>query len=179
MGAVSADAQQVAYRSGADVVLAVYRIKSEEFRAHHERLFAQLRDWGLGDSKGFVSSGSIISRHDSITGVIPINDEDPPPGWRRDKDGAWVPRLTTKLGKQLKVELEAVQPPIHLLEVLPGMERFTMRGNKIFTPAMFVLDEVMYLYWAAAPDYVDFTIWEEIKISDWYLAKETNDERQR
>lgn len=157
--------------------MAFFHHKNDEFAEHRKRAFEQLAAWGLKESRGFTSSGSILSSRDDITGVIAIEGQEPPAGWRLDRrNGGWVPKLTTKIGKQLKTELEAIQPPKHMLEDLPGMAPFAMKGNRIVRPAMFTLDETMYLRWHFAPDTVDEQIWTQIKISEWYVAKERYEE---
>lgn len=181
MPIISAHAEEVAYRSGDDAVLATFRAKTDERAEHKARLSRQLVAWGFpSDHRILKRPGGVIASRDYILGVAPVEGQEPPAGWRIDREtGAWVPKLTTRAGKRIKVDLAGIQPPSSVRHALPGMAGMAMSGNRIYGAAMFVLDDVMYLYWPVSPDEVDPTIWEKVKISDYYLAKEAYDEHER
>lgn len=165
---------ETAYKSGEPGVLAVYRAYQDERREHLDRLRTQLVAWGFpADHPVMILRASTLASRDIITGCGPLEGEKPPPGWRVSREsGFWVPRMVTNAGKQIAKELEAVQPPLHLIERLPGMPRFSMWANRIYAPGLLMLDDVVYLHWQHRPDEVDDAIWTEVKISEWYLAKE-------
>lgn len=174
---------ETAYKSTSQAVIAYYNQKNDEFREHHERAFAQLEEWGLKEARGFASMGGVLASRDQIVGVFPIEGQDPPAGWRLSKDArgpVWVPKLNTKIGKKLDAELKEIQPPLKLMANLPGMPDVSWKGNHVYAPAMFVFEQAMYLKWTVPPEdeEVDDLIWQRIKLSEWYVAKEQHDEQK-
>lgn len=166
---------EIAYRSADPAVIAIYRAHNVERVDQIDALNKQLKAWGFPSPHPvMIRGGGAFGNADQITGVAAVEGSEPFPGWRVSREhGAWVPRMTTKAGKRIAEELEQVQPPKGLRERLPGMPLFQMFGNRIITYGLFVLGDTMYVHWDHQPrDEVDTSIWTEIKMSDYWVAKE-------
>jgi hypothetical protein len=182
VSAISAHAEgtEVAFRSARDEVVKAVLDYQADYEAHRQKLFAQMTAWGFADDHPVMVRPGTLGGASAVTGVKAL-DEDPPWGWRAPAahPEAWVPRMNTRLGKEIAQQLEAVQPPRKsLLERLPGMPSWSMNGNRYFSPSVFLHWDTVYVRWLRNPepeDKVDRDLWEQIRLSDWHLAKEAYD----
>lgn len=178
---------ELVYKSGHRTVLEAVGEWRKARQAFSDDLHAFVtRHIGEGRS-GLVVNGVKEIR---FVGVERLRGEKEPPSelWRADDRNGWVPRRTTKAGKQLAAEMAAITAP-DLFGTLPGMPREYWDvlqpdcSHKVFTPGFRVSDaEVVWVTWGTArmlddPKWnVDDQLWERAKLSEYYAAIEADDE---
>jgi hypothetical protein len=173
-------AVEVAYRSDAPAVLEAMESWQADMQARHERV-KEFDERHNPDGKLTLR----IWRWPSYR-IAYFEGDDAPEGWRRNKRGRIVPDKRTRAGKQIAAEIEAIHksPLGTLAGRLPGMPEHTISGDRWLSPGIFLHDGAVYVHWEARPvsnartsefDEVDTAIWSELKLSEFYAAKEAFD----
>lgn len=100
-----------------------------------------------------------------------------PQGWRRNGNGNIVPNKRLKAGKAAQAQLDELnrQAPRDLSARLKGMPDRAFAGNHLYEPGAFKHEGAIYVYWGGAPEDVDLEVWDELKLSELYAAKEAHD----
>lgn len=171
------------YRSNHPDVLAVWEESDRLYREAHERICTFAEKYG---GKALVYTG----RSYSLAGL----DSPEAPGgnntlWRLvRKTGAWVPRRTTKQGKELGKEFDACAA--RSLGEVPGLPRyvnvvdtmFHMKGALLFAHDGYVYagwmgidhEDVLKSSWGR----LDESAWAQIQRSEFYAAQEAEEEKR-
>lgn len=149
------DAAQAEWRASVDAL-------RDELNVEGEVLYSD--SWGTRSFRGFVSPPD-------VDGVQ----------WRRVQNGYW-PKQTTKAGKALHARLSGIK---YKLRNLPGMPESVMHGFTSYSHGMARWDGVVWVTWGCSHDIVegikeggrvDFTIWQQRRLSEFYAAREAHEE---
>ncbi|SEN88043.1 hypothetical protein [Nonomuraea pusilla] len=162
------------YRSTHPDVLSVWHASIEAREAWGELMETFLDEHGFGTRNVYVShSGRVL-------GVEHIEGEDVPDGWRIDsRTGYLMPRLASRKGKAIGASLaELTQPDPR--DAMPGMPKTMFVSLALLTCGLALIDGALYATWSRPipEERVDLTIWERVKLSEYYAAVEAAEAAQ-
>lgn len=174
--------------------LVVFKTCNEEVLASFHEAVVQHRAWADAiqtfakevhpDAKPMVRRENFGGgdRFDGVSVVDPA-----PEGWRvkNQRTGApiMVPRLSTKAGKAWNKRLAEVSRAPDVRASLPGMPDGALTGFSWIAPAIEESDGYLWVKWSHDPmdadlgwsskhKSVDFSIWERVKLSEFYAMTE-------
>lgn len=159
------------YRSGDDAVLDWWQdaegtmrefyAAAREFAARYDRNPHMLHGWGS-----------------SLVGLDPTDADydSPPDGWRlhrgTERQGDWLtPIRRSNAGKALYAEIEAIRTKGDPRHKLPGWKWEMFRAE----PGLFLHDGYVWMH-TGTTDGVDVDVWEPVRLSEFYAAREAKDE---
>jgi hypothetical protein len=139
------------------------------------------------DAKPMVSEAWGDRQLGGISMVEPIPD-----GWRIDNNKAGyprylVPRRSVKAGKEWAKRLDELRNAPSIRSALPGMPSNVVSGISLLNPGLEERNGVLYATWAEDPrrskadtgfsktDTVEESIWEQVKLSEYYAIKESEE----
>jgi hypothetical protein len=164
---------KVVYRSEHPDVLAHHDSHVKAFAAWKERVRAVLVELGFAPDRG------VWMRDTRVVGVVEINGEPLPDGWRHDRKnpGAIVPARTKQPGKGYGQKLDALKQPDPRNGIPGGMPgRAFQRGALAFMHCgLQEFGGAIYVTWPGEPDSsdrIDSEVWKPIKLSEYYAAVE-------
>jgi hypothetical protein len=126
-----------------------------------------------------------------FSGLAIPGGEKPPAGWRMNGRFA-VPDKRVKAGKQVAAALDAVKHPGDPLLKLTGMLPDAESGRGGFSsPGVRLMEDraAVYVTWSFNPEgrnsflgardaAIDFTLWERVKLSEYYAEAERTNEAE-
>lgn len=164
-------ATKTVYRTSNAEALAAWHAAVDAREAWGEQMKAFLAEHGFGDRSVYVShTGRVL-------GVQRLDDEDAPEGWRVDsRTGYLMPRLAKRTGKQIGARLDELKQP-DPRDAMPGMPRECFVSLALLTCGLALMGDALYATWSRAipEDQVDLTIWERVKLSEYYAAAEAHE----
>ncbi|MER7213548.1 hypothetical protein ABT340_41345 [Streptosporangium sp. NPDC000239] len=166
-------ADKTVYRSTHPDVLKIWDVADTATRDWHAQVEMFLAEHDLAGRKVYFSSAS-----STVLGVEHVDGEEVPCGWRVHRSqGYLVPRLTTKEGKLLNARLTELKRPDPRDQV-PGMPKNCLADASFLTCGMQFMGGALYVTWSKPiPEkQVDSTIWERVKLSEYYAAVEAAEE---
>ncbi|WP_188187987.1 hypothetical protein [Nonomuraea sp. SYSU D8015] len=129
------------------------------------------------DEHGFGKRTVYVGHSGRVLGIEHVDGEDAPDGWRVDqRTGYLMPRLKTRAGKQIDARLaELVQPDPR--NKMPGMPMQCFVSLALLTCGMRIIRDTLYAEWSRPipQDQVDSAIWQRIKLSEYYAAREADE----
>lgn len=178
----------VIYRSRTPEVLAAWKAACADLDAYIAATKAIIDEAGFAGWPVFRSNGSW--GYGRFAGVGLPEGERVPAGWRIAKH-CLVPDKRTRAGREMRERLDAVEHPGSLNGKLPGMPADALNGMSgyIVSPDVRVLGECVYAEWSTDPERaeasfssqstaVDHDLWERVRLSEYYAAREAEDERR-
>lgn len=165
-----------AYEAQTDERYAAYRVKTK----------ALMEEWGVEELCQRSSWDGTW-----ITGYTPASYKDEPkPGFRKDRDsGFMVPAKRTAEGKAIAERIKDVQ---YVPGRQPGLPKIIWGEGYMGPFSLARLDGTWFAYVTVPlrePDAkgsrgdgmneVDATIWEPVKLSEYFLAREAEDEKKK
>jgi hypothetical protein len=177
------------YRSRDPQVVGAWKDACAAIEAYVKATGAVLDGAGLGAYKVYRNTRGLRPGH--FAGLAIPQDEFPPEGWRMRAEYA-VPDKRTKAGKAVDAALDAVKHPGDPLYRLIGMPPDILTGAGNFsTPAVRLLEDgtTLYTAWRTDPAgcresfmagkfEIDRSLWEPVKLSEYYAAIEVADARK-
>lgn len=171
----------------------VYRSTHPDVLAYRDRHIAAYAVWkdrvhATLTELGFEPDRDIWMRDTCVVGVVEIDGEPIPEGWRRDRKdpGAIVPARTTKLGKAYGKKLDELTQPDPRKGLPGGMpgRAFAATGMAFMHCGLQEIGGAIYVTWSSElcgndKDRIDPAIWEQIKLSEYHAAKEAADEQAK
>lgn len=163
----------------ADRDLTVYRSFRPEVIQHCRGAQDAIATWGE-QMKAFLDESGMGKRTvwtDDLTGSIVGLDHDGesvPDGWRVDRRTGYLkPRLATKTGKAIAAKLVGLRKPDPSVG-LPGMPGECFVGLALATCGLRLMKGALYATWSTPipVDRVDLTIWQPVKLSEYYAVVE-------
>lgn len=98
-----------------------------------------------------------------------------PDGWRLDrKHWVLVPFKKTAQGKRIAVALATLKRRDQRADLV-GMPSFLMDGFAWHQPGIEIHDDAMFVIWSDGgppADEIDSTVWERVRLSEWYALIE-------
>lgn len=178
----------------------VFRSTDPDVRAAYEAACAEHSEWSrkihqlakelLGpDAYPIVQEGW---GRKSLSGFGPVPD-DVPAGLRiwkpRNSLSHLVPHKSTKIGQEIAERVKELERAPDVRAALPGMPSCALDGLTIMSPGVDVIDDAIYVYWSNDPDAadtgwsksakkVDPELWQRVKLSEYYAAKEAAEESE-
>lgn len=130
---------------------------------------------GPGKREGMMTNGGGTRR---FVGFSCGYREDPPAGWRVDKNGpALVPRMSNKEGKAAAKRITDLGPRPHPKDALAGMPSMHFSGMAFHHPGAERHGDALYVTWATdTPPKEIGAEWEPVKLSEWYSLVESKAE---
>lgn len=164
------DRDLTVYRTTAATAIIAWHAAASAREDWAKDMQAFLEEHDLGDRNVYISHGG------RPLGITHTDGDPVPNGWRIDaRTGHLMPRLKTRTGKQIDARLgELRQPdPRHNM---PGMPMECFVSLALLTCGMRLLGDVLYVTWSRPipEQQVDLTIWERIKLSEYYAAREAD-----
>ena len=173
----------VVYKSAIPIVLRAWEQATSDYTDWSTGIFTFAKDVHP-DAKPIVGSAWGDDRLMGLSVVDPLPD-----GWRvvksRRGHDFMIPKQNTKVGKTANVMFEAVRKAPQVLSMLPGMPSVVFAKGSSYTPGTLTMDGVLYVSWGCDPndsdlgfskvDKVDTDLWERVKLSEYYAAKEANE----
>lgn len=162
------DRDLTVYRSFRPEVIQHCRDAQDAVAAWGERLKAALTELGMGKRTVWTND---------LTGWIVGLDHDGdnvPDGWRVDRPTGYLkPRLATKTGKAIATKLDGLSKPDPGVG-LPGMPGECFVGLGLATCGLRLMKGALYATWSVPipVDRVDLTIWQPVKLSEYYAVLE-------
>ncbi|MEV0382322.1 hypothetical protein [Nonomuraea sp. NPDC050643] len=167
----------------------VYRTRDESVLSAWRDAERQVADWRTRFDAGCVSLGIDLTQviantwSGRIKGVRHTVGDPIPDGWRYDKrEGLLMPALRTPAGRRLAMVLDGLKRPMPADE-LPGMPYVHLtEGGLVRVTARLMGDGALYAEWPcriSESHGVDLTIWEPVKLSEYYAAREAADEAEQ
>ncbi|TMR11058.1 hypothetical protein ETD86_37070 [Nonomuraea turkmeniaca] len=167
-------ATKTAYRTTHPDALAAWRSAADAREEWGKQMDAFLAEHGLSGRTVWVShSGRVF-------GIEHVHDTDVPEGWRIDsRTGHLMPRLAKKAGKLIDARLDELKQP-DPRDAMPGMPKDCFVSLALLTCGLALLGEALYATWSRPipEEQVDLTIWERIKLSEYYAAWEAHEAEQ-
>lgn len=169
------------------VALLAYEEAITEYQLWTDRILAFAKEVHP-DAKPMTSTTWGEHRLGGVSKVDPIPD-----GWRVDKNKSGyeeylVPRRSVKEGKAWAKRLDELRQAPNVRSALPGMPTNVFSGLALLNPGIEERDGTLYVIWSEDPrrdkadtgfskvDAVDESIWEHMKLSEWYAMKEAEKE---
>lgn len=157
------------YRTVDPGILATWHATREAMTAWPPKVEALMEDLGVGGRKILF---------DSVSGRVWGVDDDGsaiPEHWRLDNRRACLmPRRSTRDGKKIAARIDAMRRPDP--RDLKGMPSTTFADDEptLCTCGVEEIDGTLYVTWSAAiPEReVDLTLWERLKLSEYYAIQE-------
>lgn len=89
------------------------------------------------------------------------------------RHGVVVP-TNSRTGKELQARMDALASPTLNVPGMPGEHLYSDRNGDfiISNPAMFYFDGALYAQWSTDSAPIDFDVWEQVKLSEFYAAQE-------
>ena len=171
----------IVYRSTHPDVLAHWEKTGsvEAQKAWRERVNEALAELGFPGRKFATTSGF---KDTEVTGVEHPEGEDAPVGWKRNKDlpSAIVPDKRRAAGKRAAARLAEVtmpNPRSRMPGEMPGA-CFAGTGMALMRPGIARHGDAVYVTWSReleepTADNIDTAVWERVKLSEYYAAKES------
>lgn len=181
---------ETVYRSSHPDVLAAPLAHSAAHDEWRKKTRALVDELGFPGHNPLIVGGFLQFR---VTGIEYKADTKAPDGWRVTESAGhqvFAPDKRTKAGKQAAAALKTIDPPEDPRLNLPGMPASCWVGNRILNPGMALKnnDTVVYITWrctvpelgtaperTAKGDQVDLTIWERVKLSEYYAVLEAEE----
>lgn len=131
---------------------------------------------------GYSLVSSNLCGVEMIEAISRTDTDAPPPGplWRKVK-WYWVPYCKTKAGKQLHDHLGTLRSE---RPEYPGMHGRALIGWQSISPGVFRVKDELVVNWPISEDEVrshswfDGKIWDSLKMSEFYVLKESVDESE-
>lgn len=169
------------YRSADPEVLAAWDQAAQTYRDYCDRRKEQLAAWGLPGHPVYVSR-SVFGN--VMRGIDKQGLSVAPPGWRTERNkGYLVPSRTTKAGKKIAVEFDAL---VRLPDVRAALEPFGMpahqwEGNRITAYAARRDQDEIWIRWEDVradelDEKVDHSRWMQVKLSEYYAMVEAGND---
>ncbi|MEW9530733.1 hypothetical protein [Microbispora sp. NPDC049125] len=158
----------------------VYRSARPQVVSAYQAAFAALEEWAKQTEEVLARrglSGRMVYYTNSdnrLVGVGHNDGDDIPDGWRFDhKRGCLVPRLTSAEGKRIAAELAELRKP-DPREAAPGMPKNILASGQFMTCGMDLMEGAVYAWWpdSIPVEQVDLTLWEPVKLSEYYALVE-------
>jgi hypothetical protein len=173
----------IVYRSEDARVLTAWKGACEAITEYVRQTQAVLDAAGLTGRPVYRSTGAWS--WGEVRG-IGLGDDGAPDGWRVSPGAAYaVPNLRTAAGRKVRDALKAIKHPGEPVQKLPGMPANVITGmsGMVRTPDVRVLGEAVWAEWDTDPEKcemsfsgrstaVDYQMWERVKLSEYYAARE-------
>jgi hypothetical protein len=170
---------KVVYRSTHPDVIAHWEstASAETRNAWRQKVEAAVADLGFPGRRFATQDGR------KVIGVEYPNDEDMPAGWRRNRNltSSITPDRRTANGRRIRERLDALTAPCPR-ENLPGKMPDTAfsRGFGLMKPGVARHGDAVYVTWSEEIDkgdaaHIDPTVWQRIKLSEYYAALEAEE----
>jgi hypothetical protein len=161
----------VAYRSASPAAVEAWKTWQADMKSQQERVaefIARHNPDGALDARVWHSPGYRFAYFEGDTA---------PEGWRKSPNGRILPDKRTKPGKAAAGELGALttEGPGALVSRLDGMPEHAVANGRMYSPGSFFHDGAVYVSWGARPEEEPSSEWEELKLSEFYAAKEAYD----
>jgi hypothetical protein len=173
---------EIAYRSTHPDVLAHWAKtgSAEAQKTWRDNIAAAIAELGFAGERRFVTvSGWNDTR---VIGVEHPKDEDIPVGWKPLKDfpGAVTPDKRRAAGKRAAARLDSLPCPNPRKRMPGGMPSMTFIGAKMAQPGVGRHGDAVYVTWSAELEEseasnLDPAVWERVKLSEYYAAKEQHE----
>lgn len=163
------------YRTTSPDVIKRWHDVNAAIQAWADTIKAALAEFGMDGRKIYYDQVS-----GRILGVAHNDDVETPAGWRADsKHYRLVPALSTKPGKAIGARLAELRRPDP--RDLPGMPKHAWPGMSFLTVGFHLTDGAIYARWdkQIPEDGVDLTVWQRLKLSEYYRTLEDLEERER
>jgi hypothetical protein len=143
-------------------------------RAFRDKVLGLLAELGLSDRQPYVRTWGAWGGDDQLIGIMARGDL-PSADWRRDGD-AFVPRRGSKAQKALSDRFNEIKRPDFRKDI-PGMPSNHFSGCGVVAPGAERHGDALYVLWSTdqVEPKVDTTIWERIKLSEFYAVRELED----
>lgn len=177
----------VIYRTSNPDVIADYKKVGEEYLEWCDRCVA-FAESIHPDANPMKSSDFGGERFGGLTVVKPI-----PEGWRVQKQTGWladimVPRRANskhgkKIAKDVEQQYDALREAPNVRKTLTGMPSYLFLGLSGQAPGVVLYDDTLYVDWnedalQMLEKEVDTSIWERVKLSDYYAIKEAHNREE-
>lgn len=168
------------YRSDHPDVIAAWADSQAAYEAQREARAEALVRWGFAANQSVYVVNTALSGH-RWAGIAWTSDEDPPAGWRRDKDDRefLVPHRRSALGKRVDAEFAALARTVEPRRALSplGMPAIAMGAGTVSTYAARLTDGVVWVGWASPPvEGPDPTWWDWAPLSEYYALVEAGND---
>lgn len=175
------ETDKVVYRSTHPDVLTHWQKtgSAEAQSAWREQVQDAMADLGFPRDRKFVTSSGFGDTE--VTGIEHPEGEDIPVGWKRHKDlpTAITPDKRRAAGKRAAARLAKVvmpNPRRGLPGEMPGA-CFAGTGMALMRPGIAQHGDAVYVTWSReleqpTADNLDPAVWERVKLSEYYAAKE-------
>jgi hypothetical protein len=161
-------ASKVVYRTSHPDALAAWHSAAAAREAWADQMKAFLDEHGFGNRSVYIGhSGRVL-------GINHEQGDDVPDGWRVDsRTGHLMPRLAKKAGKAIDARLAELHQP-DPRDAMPGMPKECFVSLALLTCGLALIEGALYATWSRPipEDQVDLTVWERIKLSEYYAAVE-------
>ncbi|GAA1614586.1 hypothetical protein GCM10009733_008500 [Nonomuraea maheshkhaliensis] len=168
------DIKLTVYRTTNPEVLQRWREVNNAVDTWRDRVHATLTEHGLSGREVYIDEP-----FGTFEGIAPAAGDDitqPPQGWRHNpKNGLFLPRRSTTKGKQIAAALAEPRPDPRRL---PGMPAIVWIGLRRLLSGLRFMDGALYAEWAnpLPDDQVDLSIWEPVRLSEYYRVVEAAEE---
>ena len=174
---------EIAYRSTHPEVLAHWEKtgSAEAQTAWRDKVKAAITEFGFPSDLRFVTTSGWADTR--VAGIEHPEGDEIPAGWKRLKDfpSAITPDKRRAAGKRAAERLDALPCPNPRKRLPGGMPAMSFIGHKIAQPGIARHGDAVYVTWSAEleeseANNLDSAVWERIKLSEYYAAKERQDE---
>jgi hypothetical protein len=173
---VSDGPDQTVYRTTDERNLSLWAKWQAENVADCAKRDAFLTEWAPEGCALMLSSGFGGKRPVGVS--VEGWAEKVPEGWRLDrKRWVLVPFMKTARGKKIRKALDALQRRDQRSDLI-GMPSSLFSGWAWCQPGIEVHDGAMFVEWpdeGPPVEKIDLTIWEPVKLSEWYAMKEAEE----
>ncbi|MFD9950545.1 hypothetical protein ACFWYW_57545 [Nonomuraea sp. NPDC059023] len=165
---------KVVYRSTHPDVLAAWGFAARAREEWADQMKAFLDEHGLGKRTVWTYNvtGEVFGIED--------NGDDIPDGWRVDsRTGHLMPKLATKRGKAISARLKELPQPDPRAS-MPGMPAECFVSLARLVCGLAELGGALYATWSReiSESEVDASLWERVKLSEYYAAVEAHEAAQ-
>lgn len=158
---------EIAYKTTNPEIVDAYRTTAEQARDVSNRAVTEAKQ--IGKNKGLMARRSLGDTE--FVGLAPIDDTDPPEGWRYVR-GQFEPRRG-KAGEDARAWLKSVQPP-SVRDAMNefGLPRVVFGNGRMGTPGMVLHDDTVWALFTVDPGDEIGPAWEKCRLSEYYAAQE-------